>query len=221
MVGVCRRKKRLTTQRDPSQPSAPDRVQRNSQADGPNQLWVADISYVPTRAGFLYLALVVDAWSRRIVGWSMRDHLRTDLVLAALEMAIQARRPRGVIHHSDHGCQYTSLAFGQRCQQAGIELSMGSVGDCYDNALCESVNATLECVLIDRSDWADGRVASLAIFDFIESFYNHRRRHRALGQLSPDQFERRHADDGTPPAATLNPPGLLEPSGSSSRPHPL
>ena len=138
------------------------------------------------------------AWSRRIVGWAMRTTLLTELVLAALEMAVRDRQPRGVIHHSDHGCQYTSLAFGARCQEAGVRPSRGSVGDCYDNAMCESFFATLECELLDRQRFATPAVAQLAIFDFIEGFYNTRRRHSALGYRSPLDFERDHAPDAAP-----------------------
>ena len=141
----------VTTRRDRSARPAPDLVERQFAADRAEQLWVADITYIPTWAGFLYLAVVLDVWSRRIVGWAMATHLRTALVLGALDMAIAQRRPRGVIHHSDQGCQYTSIAFGQRCREAGVRPSMGSVGDCYDNAMCESFFATLECELLDRS----------------------------------------------------------------------
>jgi putative transposase len=123
-----------TTRRDPQAELAPDLVQRTFTASTPNQLWIADITYVPTRGeGFLYLAVILDVFSRRIVGWSMADHLRTALVVSALEMAVWNRRPgAGLIHHSDHGCQYTSLLFGERCQAVGIRCSMGSVGDCYE-----------------------------------------------------------------------------------------
>jgi putative transposase len=114
----------------------------------PDQLWVADITYIPTWSGFLFLAVVLDVFSRRVVGWAMAGHLRTELVLDALNMAIYRRRPANVIHHSDQGCQYTSIAFGKRCGEAGIRPSMGAVGDCYDNAMCESFNATLECELL-------------------------------------------------------------------------
>jgi transposase InsO family protein len=138
LQGVSRRQRPRTTQRQSATPPAPDLVQRDFSADGPNRLWAADITYVATWAGFLYLAVVVDAWSRRVVGWAMAGHLRTELVLQALEMALRQRRPVGVIHHSDQGGQYTALAFGQRCREAGVRPSMGSVGDCYDNALCES-----------------------------------------------------------------------------------
>jgi putative transposase len=134
IVGVSRRRGVVTTQRDRAVRPAPDLVDRNFTADRPNQLWVADITYIPTSAGFLYLAVVLDAFSRRIVGWGMATHLRTELVLAALEMAVGQRKPIDVIHHSDQGSQYTALAFGGRCRQAGVRPSMGSVGDAYDNA---------------------------------------------------------------------------------------
>jgi len=148
---------------------------------------------VPTWAGFLYLAVVLDVYSRRIVGWAMADHLRTELVLAALEMALWNRRPApGVLHHCDHGCQYTALAFGTRLQEAGLVPSMGSVGDCYDNAITESFFATLECELLQRQSFRTHSAARTALFDFIEGFYNPQRRHSALGYLSPAAYERRH-----------------------------
>ena len=193
LEGVSRRKKTRTTKRDDSKRPAPDLVERDFTADGPDRLWVADITYIATWAGFLYLAVVVDAWSRRVVGWAMATHLRTELVLEALNMALWQRRPLGVIHHSDRGCQYTSLAFGKRCREAGIRPSMGSVGDCYDNALCESFFATLECELLDRSTFRTPSEAETGVFEFIEGWYNPHRRHSALGQLSPAEFERRHA----------------------------
>ena len=186
--GVCRRKRVWTTVRDGQRP-APDLVDRDFSATGPNQLWVADITYVPTWVGFLYLAVVLDVFSRRIVGWCMRTHLRTELILEALNMAVDQRRPTDVIHHSDQGCQYTSLAFGKRCEQAGVRPSMGSVGDCYDNAMCESFFATLECELLDRSTFRTQAEARTSIFEFIEAWYNPRRRHSALGYRSPLQFE--------------------------------
>jgi putative transposase len=145
--GVSRRRRIRTTVRAAQQPVAVDLVQRTFVAEGPNRLWVADITYVPTARGFLYLAIVLDAWSRRIVGWAMATTLMTDLVLDAFDMAVRTRQPRQVIHHSDHGCQYTSLAFGRRCREAGVRPSMGTIGDCYDNAMCESFFATLECEL--------------------------------------------------------------------------
>ncbi len=194
MAGVagCHRRRFVTTRRDPKRPSAPDLVQRIFSASTPNQVWVADLTYVPTRQGFLFLAVVLDACSRRIVGWSMASHLRTELVVAALDMALQHRRPpAGIIHHSDHGSQYTSAAFQERCRRAGVCSSMGSVGDCYDNALAESFFATLECELLARRAFSTHAEAHGALFDFIEVFYNRQRRHSALGYLSPDVFERR------------------------------
>ena len=132
VAGVSRRRGPRTTRRNAQARPAPDRVERRFEADAPNRLWVADITYVPTLAGFLYLAIVLDVFSRRVVGWAMAGHLRTALVVEALEMAVDQRRPEAVIHHSDQGCQYTSLAFGARCRERGVALSMGSVGDCFD-----------------------------------------------------------------------------------------
>ena len=192
LVGASRRRWVRTTRRDPAARPAPDLVDRKFAASGPNQLWVADITYIPTLAGFLYLAVVLDVWSRKIVGWAMRSQLATQLVLDALAMAVEQRRPAsGVIHHSDQGCQYTSTEFGKRCREAGVRPSMGSVADCYDNAMCESFFATLECELLERVRFADGKEAELAVFDFIEGFYNTHRRHSALGYLSPVAFELR------------------------------
>jgi putative transposase len=194
LEGVTRRRKPTTTIRDEQSRPAADLVDRDFSATGPNKLWVADITYVPTMQGHLYLAVVLDAWSRAVVGWSMQDHLGTELVVDALDMAAARRSPQnGVIHHSDQGCQYTSLAFGARCAERGVQPSMGSVGDAYDNAMCESFFATLECELIDRVRFRNHREADAAIFDFIEGFYNPRRRHSALDYLSPAEYERRHA----------------------------
>jgi putative transposase len=192
LEGVSRRPKVFTTCRAEEARPAPDLVDRVFAAEGPDQLWVADITYIATWAGLLYLAVVLDVWSRRIVGWAMATHLRSELVLDALNMAIAQRRPAAVIHHSDQGCQYTSLAFGLRCQQAGVRPSMGSVGDCYDNAMCESFFATLECELLDRYSFATQATARTAVFKYIEGWYNPRRRHSALGQLSPINFEKKH-----------------------------
>jgi putative transposase len=193
LQGVSRRKAFRTTVRAETAQPAPDLVDRQFTATGPDRLWVADITYVPTWTGFLFLAVVVDAWSRRVVGWAMETHLRTELVLAALDMAVAQRRPIDVVHHSDQGCQYTSVAFGKRCAEAGVRPSMGSVGDAYDNALCESFFATLECELLDRHRLRTQVEARLAIFDFIEGWYNPRRRHSALEYLSPMMYERSHA----------------------------
>jgi len=149
-------------------------------AQGPNRLWVADITYVPTWAGFLYVAAVLDAWSRRVVGWAFALHLRVELVLVALEIAIHQRQPRAVVHHSDHGSQYTTIAFGNRCREAGVQPSVGSVGDAHDNAMCESFFATLECELIDRVRLRTREEAEQAVFEFIEGWYNPHRRHSSL-----------------------------------------
>jgi putative transposase len=192
LAGVSRRPFVTTTRRDPRAQPAPDLVRRAFTAGGPNRLWVADITYVSTWAGFLYLAVVLDAWSRRVVGWAMATHLRTELVLDALNMAITQRRPTQVIHHSDQGSQYTSLAFGLRCQEAGVRPSMGSVGDAYDNALCESFFATLECELLDRRRFATQVEARLVVFEFVEGWYNPHRRHSALDYESPISYEKKH-----------------------------
>ena len=191
LEGVSRRKGTRTTKRDQRARPAPDLVERDFSADAPDRLWVADVTYVPTWAGFLFLAVVVDAFSRRVVGWSMANHMRTALVLDALNMALTQRRPdEAVIHHSDQGTQYTSIAFGKRCRAMNVRPSMGSVGDCYDNAMCESFFATLECELIDRTTFRTQAEARLAIFEFIEGWYNLHRRHSSLGYLSPQAYER-------------------------------
>jgi len=190
LQGVHRRKWIATTRRDRDAPAAPDLVKRRFVADAPNRLWVADITYVPTWSGFLYLAVVLDAWSRRIVGWAMATNLKTELVLGALDMALEQRRPSNVIHHSDQGTQYTSVAFGLRCREAGVRPSMGTVGDAYDNAMCESFFATLECELLDRRAFKNSREAEMAVFEFIEGWYNPHRRHSALAYQSPVNFER-------------------------------
>ena len=196
LVGCHRRRRRGLTHRDPQAAPAPDLVGRRFTADEPNRVWTADITYIPTWSGWLYLAVVLDVFSRRVVGWAMADHLRTELVVDALDMAIWNRRPAaGLVHHSDQGCQYTSLAFGRRLREAGLVGSMGTVGDCYDNAVTESFFATLECELLDRSRFATRTQARTAVFDYLEGFYNPRRRHSTLGQLSPVDYERSHQPD--------------------------
>jgi putative transposase len=180
-----------TTIADPAAARAQDLVERQFIAAGPDQLWVADITYLPTWSGFLYLAVVLDVWSRRIVGWAMETHLRTELVLSALDMALWQRRPEQVIHHSDRGCQYTSYAFGKRCREMGVMPSMGSVGDAYDNAMAESFFATLEREVLNRRRFKTQTEARLAVFEWIEGWYNPHRRHSSLGYLSPVNYERR------------------------------
>ena len=195
IVGGRRRRGGVTTRRVKDARPAPDLVDRNFTAERANQLWVADITYMPSAAGFLYLAVVLDAWSRRIVGWAMETHLRTDLVLKALDMAIAQRKPTNVIHHSDQGSQYTALEFGGRCRQASVRPSMGSVGDAYDNAMCESFFATLECELLARRRFTSQAEARMAVFSFIEGWYNPARRHSAIGYLSPIAYEAQMTKD--------------------------
>jgi putative transposase len=190
--GATLRRFVVTTQTDPKAERAVDLVDRKFYTDGPDRLWVADITYIPTWSGFLYLAMVLDVYSRRIVGWAMETHLKTELILAALNMAIAQRRPLAVVHHSDRGCQYTSYAFGKRCQEAGVMPSMGSVGDAYDNAMAESFFATLERELLNRRRFRSQAEAKMAVFEWIEGWYNPRRRHSSLGYRSPVNYERAH-----------------------------
>jgi putative transposase len=190
LKGATLRKFVVTTQRDSQSSAVVDLVERRFYAERPNRLWVADATYIPTWSGFLYLAIVLDVFSRKVVGWAMETHLRTELMLAAIDMAITMRKPRGVVHHSDRGCQYTSYAFGKRCQEAGIMPSMGTVGDAYDNAMAESFFATLEREVLSRRRFKSPAEAKMAIFDWLEGWYNPHRRHSALGYRSPANYER-------------------------------
>lgn len=165
----------------------------------------SNLTYVPAWTGFLYLAVVLDSFSRRVVGWAMETHWRTELVLAALNMALGQRRPGAAIHHSDHGTQYTSIAFGPRCREAGVRRSMGSSGDCFDNAMRASFLATLECELLERRSFKTQVAARMAIFDFIEGWYNPHRRHSALGYQSPLDYARGAPDRGNQAARTVGP----------------
>lgn len=198
LAGVSRRKgpPRSTPTR-PEAPPAPDLVRREFSADAPDRLWVADITYVPTHAGFLYLAVVLDAFSRRVVGWAMRATLHTAVVLDALEMAAAQRRPAGVVHHSDQGSQYGALAFGMRCKALGVRPSMGSRGDAYDNAMAESFFATLKEELVYRRAWPTRHELEMEVFSYIEGFYNPRRRHSRLGNLSPATYEKIYHESPT------------------------
>jgi len=181
---------RLTHRLAFKQAAAPDLVGRNFSTETPDKLWVADITYVRSREGFVYLAFILDACSRKVVGWSMATHLRTELVVDALRMAIARRKPApGLVHHSDRGVQYTSLSFGKKLEDEGLVPSMGRVGSAYDNALAESFVATLRTELLYRNAWPTRQVAKTAIFEYIEGFYNTHRRHSALGHLSPAEFE--------------------------------
>jgi putative transposase len=193
LQGCHRRRLRGLTRRNPQAAPAPDLVERNFTPPAPDRLWVADITQQRTDQGWLYVAVVLDCFSRRIVGWSMAEHLRTEPVLDALDMAIAQRNPApGLVHHADHGCQYTSLAFGRRLQQAGLVASMGTIGDALDNAVAESFFATLECELLDRHVWATRAGLRTAVFDFIEVFYNRQRRHSTLDYLTPLDYEHQH-----------------------------
>jgi putative transposase len=198
----------ITTTSDPKAKRPPDLVERRFYAEGPNRLWVADITFIPTWSGFLYLAMVLDVYSRRVVGWAMETHLRTELILAALEMALVQRRPKGVIHHSDPGCQYTSYAFGKRCQEAGVMPSIGSVGDAYDNAMAESFFATLERELLSRRRFRSQAEAKMAVFEWLEGWYNPHRRHSSIGYRSPVNYERAHGHARSP----RKNPALLTPA---------
>jgi putative transposase len=198
--GVSRRSAPTTTTSNDNDRPVPDLVDRDFDPDALDELWVADITYVPTDTGYIYLAVVLDAFSRRVVGWSMARHLRTELVTNALEMAIEQRDADKAIHHSDQGTQYASIEFGKRCREAGIRPSMGSVGDCYDNALCESFFASLECELIERTDLTNAADAQRKIFTYIEGFYNPSRRHSSINYLSPATYERRHTETVNQPA---------------------
>jgi putative transposase len=191
LKGVHKRKFRCTTHSGAQERWAPDLVDRHFAADRPNALWVADVTYVGTDEGFLYVSIVLDVFSRLIVGWAMEGRLGSKLVLAALAMAYAQRDPRDVIHHSDHGSEYTAVAFGTRCDKLGVRPSMGSVGDCYDNAMAESFFSSLECEVLDRSHFATRDEARSAIFCWINAWYNRERRHSSIGYLSPQEFERR------------------------------
>ncbi|HVV51181.1 MAG TPA: IS3 family transposase [Polyangia bacterium] len=192
-----RRGRVRTTVRDPKRDSAPDLVDRDFARAEPNRLWVCDLKYIQTGQGFLFLAAVQDVFSRRIVGWSMRDDLKSELVLDALGMAVTTRGgdAAGVVAHSDHGSQYTSLVYGAYAKQSGIDLSMGSIGDPWDNALAESFFASLEKELLRRERFQTREHARLRIFWYIECFYNPRRRHSSLGMLSPVDYEQRHQQE--------------------------
>jgi putative transposase len=183
------RRRKHTTRQNPLAVPAPDLVERNFVATAPDRLWTADITYLPTDEGFLYLAFILDVYSRKVVGWSMANHLRSELVAAALEMAIRRRNPSaGLIHHSDRGVQYTALSFGKRLEQAGIVPSMGRAGSALDNAISESFVSTLKSE-IGVSRYLSRQAARASIFEFIELFYNRVRRHSSLGYLSPSEYE--------------------------------
>jgi putative transposase len=189
--GCMRSRKRRTTRRDPRAAPAPDLLGRDFVATQPNRVWLADITYLPTQEGFLYLAFILDVYSRRIVGWSMASHMRTELVVDALQMAVWRRKPSaGLVHHSDRGVQYTAISFGRRLEEVGIVPSMGRSGTALDNAMAESFVATLKTeLLVHRRRFPDREVARSATFEYLEGFYNRRRLHSALSYRSPADYE--------------------------------
>lgn len=197
LEGCMRGRRKSTTRRDNRwAPAAPDLVERRFLAAVPDRLWLADITYLPTREGFLYLAFILDACSRKVVGWAMASHLRAELVVNALEMALWKRRsPSGVIHHSDRGSQYAALSFGERLEEAGVLPSMGRAGSALDNAMAESFVSTLKAEMPDGTPFATRQAARMAIFDYIEGFYNPSRRHSSIGYVSPSDYERAIAEE--------------------------
>ena len=191
VAGIYRRKNRGCTRRDPDAAPSDDLVNRSFDPAEPDRLWVMDVTEHPTGEGKVYLAVVLDAFSRRVIGWSMADHIRAELVVDAVQMAIWRRRPPEgqTVAHSDHGSQYTSWAFGRRLRSAGLLGSMGSIGDCFDNSVAESFFGTLQLELLDEHRWDTRQQLALAIFDWIEAWYNPRRRHSYCSMLSPVDYE--------------------------------
>jgi transposase InsO family protein len=193
--GRRRRKFRHTTDSDHAMAVAPNTLERNFTADAPNEVWVTDITYIPTREGWLYLAAILDLYSRRVVGWSMSERITRQLTLDALAMAIAARTPSaGLVHHSDRGSQYASADYRAALDAAGIECSMSRKGDCWDNAVAESFFATLKTELVHDTDWKTRAEARREIFEYLEVFYNRRRRHSSIGYVSPEEFELRYEE---------------------------
>jgi putative transposase len=192
--GIYRRRRRGCTRRDPTAEPAADLVNRAFDPVEPDRLWMMDVTEHPTGDGKVYLAVVLEAFSRMVVGWSIGDHMRAELVVDALQMAIWRRQPPPghTIAHSDHGAQYTSWAFGRRLRTAGLLGSMGSIGDCFDNSAVESFFGTLQLELLDQHPWTDRRQLALAIFEWIEAWYNPRRRHSYCDMLSPADYEAAH-----------------------------
>ncbi len=190
--GCPQRRFRVTTQRDPSHPVAENLLDQDFTAEAPNQRWAADITYIATNQGWLYLAVVMDLYSRRIVGWSMSRWINRHLVIDALNMAIGDRRPGGeLIHHSDRGSQYTSDDFRDVLLKQGIDCSMSAGGNCYDNAVVESFFGLMKREWVNRVRYLTRDEARADVFEYIECFYNRKRRHGYLGNISPVEFERR------------------------------
>jgi putative transposase len=197
LSGLLVRRRGKTTVRVPGVRPAPDLVARDFNPSAPNRLWAADLTEIPTWEGTLYLAAIIDCYSRRCVGWAMAEHMRAELVVEALEMAVFQRKPEpGLIHHSDQGSQYTALIFGQRCHQAGIDRSMGARGCALDNAVSETFFASIKKEKLNRRSWPTRQAARNAVFAWIEGWYNRRRLHSTLGYLSPADYENRTLIDG-------------------------
>jgi putative transposase len=194
IAGVHRRRGRGCTRRDPAAEAADDLVNRCFDPTEPDRLWMMDVTEHPTAEGKVYVAVVLDAFSRMVVGWSIADHIRAELVVDALQMAAWRRRPTPgrTVAHSDHGAQYTSWAFGRRLRSAGLLGSMGTVGDCYDNSVVESFFGTLQLELLDQARWESRQQLALAVFEWIEAWYNPRRRHSYCSMLSPVDYEAAH-----------------------------
>ncbi len=185
------RRFRSTTQRDAHHPVAPNRLQRDFTAPAPNEKWLADITYIPTQEGWLYLAAVLDVYSRSIVGWAMGDRITSDLTQSALQMALDKRQPpAGLLHHSDQGSQYTDQAYQALLSAHGIQASMNGVGTWYDNAPMESFFATLKREWVYPARYQTRIEARSSLFYYLEAFYNRQRRHSSLGYLSPEAYER-------------------------------
>jgi putative transposase len=195
VTGIYRRRRRGCTRRDPAAEPAEDLVNRAFDPTEPDELWVMDVTEHPTNEGKVYVAVVLDAFSRIVIGWSIADHMRSELVVDALQMAIWRRRPAkgATVAHSDHGSTYTSWAFGRRLRAAGLLGSMGSVGDCFDNAVAESFFGTLQLELLDEHHWENRQQLALAVFEWIEAWYNPKRRHSYCNMLSPVDYEAAHA----------------------------
>ena len=190
LVGCHRRRRGRTTVADPAHAPAPDLVAREFVARAPNRLWIGDITYLPTREGWLYLAVLVDVYSRRVVGWAMADHQRAELAIDALTMALQRRRPaHGLVPHTDRGCQYTAAAYRALLAAHGVAASLSRAGECLDNAMAESFFATLKAELGDTRTWPTRAAARQAIFEWLEVWYNRQRRHSALDYHSPVTWE--------------------------------
>jgi putative transposase len=194
--GRRRRRFRHTTDSNHALPVAPNTLAQDFLVDAPNRVWVTDITYIPTREGWLYLAAILDLYSRRVVGWSMSERITRQLTLDALAMALRARAPGyGLLHHSDRGSQYASADYQTALAAAGITCSMSRKGNCYDNAVAESFFATLKTELVHDEDWATRAQARSAIFEYLEVFYNRRRRHSSIGYVSPEEFELKYEEE--------------------------